>query len=190
MTLMSSRAVVNFLATGFARLISGQGTNSRTKSGSLYRTALHALILPWLAFASSAAWAAVLPTATTLTISSTSVLYKTPITLTASVKTSGVPVTSGFVLFCDASATVCENNSALATVQLTSATATATLKLGSGPLGVHSYKAVFRPNNLYSGSSSNTVSYSVTGTYASTTSIASAGSVSNYSLTGTVAGNW
>ena len=72
------------------------------------------------------------------------------------------------MLFCDATATVCENNSALGLVQLTAPTSsnpnsTATLKLGSGPLGIHSYKAVYQANNLYSTSTSNTVSYTVQG---------------------------
>ncbi len=63
-------------------------------------------------------------TATTLAISPTSpslVPYKTPIILTATVTTTdGSPVSAGFVLFCDATATFCENNSALGRVQLTS----------------------------------------------------------------------
>src|SRR5258705_5675844 len=86
-------------------------------------------------------------TTTTLAISSTSVPYKTPITLTATVTVGGSPVSSGLVLFCDATAPYCENNSALlAQVQLTSATATAVVKIGSGPLSLHSYKAVYRAN--------------------------------------------
>src|SRR5450756_777302 len=99
------------------------------------------------------------PTTTTLAISSTSVPYKTPIALTATVTTAGSPVTSGLVLFCDATAPVCENNSALGMAQLTYPNATATLRLGSGPLGVHSYKAVYRANKVYGASASNTVSY-------------------------------
>src|SRR6476620_255591 len=79
-------------------------------------------------------------TSTALSISSTSVPYKTPITLTATVTANGSPVTSGLVLFCDAAATHCENNSSLlAMVQLTSSSATAVVKIGSGPQGVHSY---------------------------------------------------
>jgi hypothetical protein len=136
----------------------------------------------------AAAFAAPAPTATTLAISATSVPYKTPITLTATVTSSGVPVTTGIVLFCEATAVFCENNSALGVAQLTFPGATASVKLGSGPIGNHSYKAVFRPNNTYASSLSNTVTYSVTGTYLSTISLTSAGSVGNYSLTGTVDG--
>jgi hypothetical protein len=131
---------------------------------------------------------AALPTTTTLVISSTSVPYKTPITLTATVKAAGLPVSSGLVLICDASATFCENNSALGIAQLTYPNATAVVKIGSGPIGVHSYKAVFRPTTTYGTSTSNTVSYSVTGTYASQTTLSAAGSPGSYTLTAGVAG--
>ncbi len=135
----------------------------------------------------SAAFAAQ-PTITRLAISATSVPYKTPITLTATVTSGGAPVTTGLVLFCDATATFCENNSALGIAQLTFPGAIASVKLGSGPIGNHSYKAVYRPNNSYSASLSNTVTYSVTGTYNSSTSLTSSGTVGNYTLEGTVAG--
>lgn len=127
-------------------------------------------------------------TTTALSISATTVPYKTPIILTAKVTSGGSPVTSGLVLFCDSTAVYCENNSALATVQVTSPGATAVVKIGSGPLGVHSYKAVYRANNSYASSTSNTVSYTVQGTYSSVTTIASSGSVGNYTLATTVAG--
>ncbi len=126
-------------------------------------------------------------TSTVLTISSSTVAYKTPVILTASVTAGGSPVSSGLVLFCDASAPFCTSSSALGTVQLTS-NATAILKLGSGPLGTHSYKAVYRPNNFFGGSSSDTVSYSVQGTYASATSVAATGAVGAYTLTAAVIG--
>ena len=117
-----------------------------------------------------------------------SVPYKTPITLTATVTSGGSPVTAGIVLFCEATAIFCENNSALGVAQLTFPGATASVKLGSGPLGNHSYKAVFRANDTYASSLSNTVTYAVTGTYLSTISLTSSGSIGNYSLTGTVSG--
>src|ERR1700744_6008364 len=136
----------------------------------------------------SAAFAAPAATTTALTISATSVPYQTPIILTATVTSGGSPVTAGLVLFCEATATFCENNSALGIAQLTFPAATASVKVGSGPIGNHSYKAVFRANNLYASSESNTVTYSVTGTYGSSLTLTSAGSIGNYSLTGTVAG--
>jgi hypothetical protein len=128
------------------------------------------------------------PTTTTLAISATTVAYQTPITLTATVTAGNSPISAGLVLFCEATAKFCENNSALGIAQLTFPAATASVKIGSGPIGNHSYKAVFRANNIYAASESNTVSYAVMGTYASTLTLASTGTVGNYSLTGTVAG--
>jgi len=136
----------------------------------------------------SAAFAAPAATKTTLTISATSVSYQTPIVLTATVTSGGSPVTAGLVLFCEATATFCENNSALGIAQLTFPGATASLKIGSGPIGNHSYKAVFRANKTYASSLSNTVTYAVTGTYLSTTSLTSTGTVGNYTLAGTIDG--
>ncbi len=136
----------------------------------------------------SAAFATPQPTTTKLTISATSVPYKTPVTLTATVTSGGSAVTAGLVLFCEATATYCENNSALGIAQLTFPGATASVKLGSGPIGNHSYKAVFRANSLYSASLSNTVTYAVTGTYNSSISLTSSGVVGNYTLTSAVTG--
>lgn len=146
------------------------------------------LILAMAMTLGSAAHAAPVSTITTLAISATSVPYKTPITLTATVTSGGVPVSSGLVLFCDATATYCENNSALGVAQLRYPNATAVVKLGSGPIGVHNYKAVYRANTAYATSTSNTVSYSVTGTYNSTTTLTSSGSPGNYALKGNIAG--
>src|SRR3984957_1233489 len=127
-------------------------------------------------------------TVTTLAISATAIAYQTPIILTATVTAGNSPITAGLVLFCEATAKYCENNSALGIAQLTFPAATASVKIGSGPVGNHSYKAVFRANNTYATSVSNTVTYAVTGTYASTLTLTSTGSIGNYSLTGTVAG--
>jgi hypothetical protein len=129
------------------------------------------------------------PTVTTLAISATSVPYQTPITLTATVTSGNSPVSAGLVLFCEATATYCENNSALGVAQLTFPGATASLKLGSGPLGNHSYKAVFRANSLYASSVSNVVTYAVSGTYSSTTGLTSSGTIGDYSLDATVVGS-
>src|SRR5215469_1601153 len=138
--------------------------------------------------AAAMAYAAPATTTTALSISSTTVPYRTPIILTATVTSGGSPVSTGLVMFCAESATNCETNSSLATVQLTSSTATAVVKIGSGPLGLHKYKAVYRANNLYASSTSNEVSYTVQGTYSSTTAIASSGTVGNYTLSSTVTG--
>src|SRR6201993_4321420 len=146
------------------------------------------VVLAMLTAMASAAFAAPAPPQTALGISATSVPYQTPIILTATVTSGGSPITAGIVLFCEATAAFCENNSALGVAQLTFPGATASVKLGSGPIGNHSYKAVFRANNKYATSTSNTVTYAVTGTYLSTTALTSTGSIGNYTLAGTVAG--
>ncbi len=128
------------------------------------------------------------PTSTSLAISSNTVVYQSPVILAATVTANGSPVTAGLVMFCDASASFCESNTALAMVQLTSPNAVAIVKLGSGPLGGHSYKAVYRANNLYSSSTSNTQSYTVVGTYGSLMGISSTGAAGSYTLQGTVTG--
>jgi len=92
------------------------------------------------------------------------------------------------VLFCEATAAFCENNSALGVAQLTFPGSTASVKIGSGPIGNHSYKAVFRANKNYASSTSNTVKYTVTGTYLSNISLTSTGSIGNYTLAGSVWG--
>jgi hypothetical protein len=151
----------------------------------------HALqfVLLFAAMFGSRAASAATPTATTLSISSNSVPYRTPIVLTATVTAAGSPVTTGFVLFCDASAPQCETNSPLlGMVPLTTANGTAVVKVGSGPQGIHSYKAVYRANNTYASSASNTVSYTVQGTYASNTALAKSGSIGNYTLAANVTG--
>jgi Bacterial Ig-like domain (group 3)/FG-GAP-like repeat len=162
-----------------------------------YKKAFGVLFLLALAHAAQAATPAV-ATTTTLLISSDSVPtqgpisvpYQTPIILTATVTATAnnAPVTAGLILFCEATAKYCENTSALGVAQLTFPGATAVVKIGSGPVGNHSYKAVFRANDTYATSSSNTVDYTVTGTYTSSTSLASTGVVGKYSLAGTVVG--
>ena len=187
MTFMSSRAI------GLV------GYSTRTAAAVRrynFRGVLCALLLLWVGMMAPAAWADASPTAIVLAISpapvppatDVTVPYKTPITLTATVTSGGNPVTSGLVLFCDANAVNCENNSALGLAQLTLG-GQATLKLGSGPMGVHKYKAVYRANNLYLSVVSDPVSYTVAGTYPSTTTVASTGPVANYTVTATVAGS-
>src|SRR5436190_5575484 len=146
------------------------------------------LVLAVVTAIASAAFAAPASTQIALAISATSVPYQTPIILTATVTAGGSPITAGMVLFCEATAQFCENNSALGLAQLTSPGSTASVKIGSGPIGNHSYKAVFRANKNYATSTSNTVTYSVTGTYLSNISLTSTGSIGNYSLTGSVGG--
>ena len=136
----------------------------------------------------AAAHATQAPTSTALVISSNTIQYKSPVILQATVTSNGTPVTTGLVLFCEATAKYCENNSALATIQLSSPDAIAYAKLGSGPLGSHSYKAVYRANNSYASSTSNTVSYTVEGTTGSTMAISSNGTPGSYTLQADVTG--
>ena len=141
-----------------------------------------------LTLITSVAHASQAPTSTTLAISGNTVLYKSPVILAATVTSGGTPVSAGLVMFCDATATFCESNTALAMVQLNATTGVAIVKLGSGPLGAHSYKAVYRANNLYTSSTSNTQTYTVVGTYGSTVGISSAGAPGSYTLQGNVTG--
>src|SRR5882757_5001638 len=141
-------------------------------------------VLSMLTAIASAAFAAQAPTQIVLAISATSVPYQTPIILTATVTSGSSPITAGTVLFCEATAPFCENNSALGVAQLTFPGATASVKIGSGPIGNHSYKAIFRANKNYAASTSNTVTYAVKGTYLSTISLTSTGSIGSYTLAG------
>lgn len=112
------------------------------------------------------------------------------VSLTATVTSGSTKVTVGQVNFCDGSVTYCTDIHLLGTAQLTSA-GTATIKFHPG-LGDHSYKAVFAgtPNGSipYAGSTSNTVTFTVTGISPTTTTITSSGSAGNYTLTAEVTG--
>ena len=82
------------------------------------------------------------PTQTTLNLSSSSVLVGTTLTLTANVTASGVPVSPGLVLFCNADAPKCVDAAVLGQVQLTNrGVASIPLRLG---IGTYNIKAVFR----------------------------------------------
>ncbi len=104
-------------------------------------------------------------------------------TLTATVTANGAPVTKGTVNFCDSTATYCTDSHLLGPAQITSS-GTAVLRLVPS-IGGHSYKAVFVGTSAYSTSSSSTSTLGVSGTYPTTTTLASSGSKGNYTLTGT-----
>jgi hypothetical protein len=133
------------------------------------------------------------PEATTTALSVTSggssvttVTSGSVVTLIASVNSTAGAVTHGQVNFCDATTTYCTDVHLLGTSQLTSA-GVATLKFIPG-IGNHSYKAVFVGTNVNLPSSSSASQLSVTGTFSSTTTIASSGSAGNYTLMSTVSG--
>lgn len=128
---------------------------------------------------------------TGLTVSSggsavSSVAAGSVVTLTATVTAGTLPVTTGQVRFCDAAASYCTDVHLLGTAQLTSA-GTAVVRFVPG-IGVHSYKAVFVGTANDVGSASAVSALTVTGTFATTTTIAQSGAVGNYTLTAMVSG--
>jgi Bacterial Ig-like domain (group 3)/FG-GAP-like repeat/FG-GAP repeat/Beta-propeller repeat/NHL repeat len=130
-------------------------------------------------------------TTTTLAITAggttvTTVASGTAVTLIATVTTGDTPVNPGRVIFCDATATRCEDSAVLGTAQLTSA-GKATLKFVPG-IGSHSYKAVFAGTTGNTTSTSSAQALTVTGLYSTKTALAETGEPGNYTLTGTVVG--
>jgi Bacterial Ig-like domain (group 3)/FG-GAP-like repeat len=124
-------------------------------------------------------------TTTQLSLSASSIPSGSVLTLTASVS-NGSPVKTGLVTFCDATASYCEDAALIGISQLTSA-GTAVLRMVPGN-GNHSYKAMFNRTVSNAASTSSIQSVTVTGTNATTTTIASSGSAGNYTLAGTVVG--
>jgi sugar lactone lactonase YvrE len=130
-------------------------------------------------------------TTTTLAISAPgntvgTVASGTAVTLTAAVTVNGDFVSPGLVIFCDATATHCDNSALLGTAQLTTA-GTATLRFIPG-IGVHSYNAIFAGTGSFATSASTAQPLTVTGVYPTTTTIQSSGNAGDYTLTATVAG--
>ena len=130
---------------------------------------------------------AILPTTTTLNVSSNNVAVGTVVVFTATVTDqNSAAVTSGQVKFCDATATYCEDAALLGTAQLTSAgTAVVNLRLG---LGSHSVKAVFGGTSVDGSSVSTAQTVTVSGQLPSAAALAVNGGVGNYTLTATVTG--
>jgi hypothetical protein len=132
--------------------------------------------------------AATTATTISLSLSASSVVMGTPVTLTATALAGATPVTSGQVLFCDASATNCNGPGLFGSAQLTSGgTASLNMKFGAG---AYSIAASFTGANSDQPSVSAAQALTVTGNagYASTTTIAASGSTGNYTLTSTVTG--
>ena len=79
-------------------------------------------------------------TTTALTVSAATVAYEKPTALTANVTLStGTPVSTGQVFFCDAAAAHCSLNINLGVAQL-NAQGNAVLRLSPGTIGSHSYR--------------------------------------------------
>ncbi len=112
------------------------------------------------------------------------------VTLTANIASTSV--STGSVVFCNASAAHCEDAAILGTataVKVSSTQLSATIQLRLG-VGTHSINAVFLPtlSNLGSMSVAQTITVTSSPIYSSTTTLASNGSAGNYALSGTVTG--
>lgn len=136
---------------------------------------------------------AVVPIAVTLATTSagtpvSSVSSGTAVTLVATITTSSGTAYPGQVMFCDATATFCQN-AALGVVQVVDSggTATAAIKFVPGP-GAHSYKAVFLGTRSYPQTSSSPQSLTVTAAASTTTALTSTGSPGSYSLNARISG--
>ena len=128
--------------------------------------------------------------ATTLTVSSNSVTKGTIVTLTATVKDNGQPVTQGIVTFCKAAASVCDGVAVLGTAHL-NAGGTATIKLALA-VGANSIKAVFGGTDEVKTSSSTaqTVTVTVPSSIATATKLTLSGTAGTYTLTAALTGNF
>jgi hypothetical protein len=134
-------------------------------------SAIWLLVLAIILIAQVPMWAAGNPTITQLSVSpGNAVSPGTVMTLTATVTSSGSPLTSGLVKFCDVQTAIyCEDSALLGSVWLTrGGTATLKMALSYGPHNLH---AVFQGTASYSGSSSTTQSLAIQGVSPSTTSI-------------------
>ncbi len=145
--------------------------------------------------AATALWGKPSSTSTTLAITSdgarvTRIASGAAVILTATVTAGAVPLSAGQVDFCDISAPACTDIHLVGSALLTS-NGTASFKFIPGP-GQQSYKAVLVQNAIGLSSSSPasklTVSAPPPVTAPTTTSIASSGSIGDYSLTATVVG--
>jgi len=153
-----------------------------------FRRVISRLLLTAACSVATAAQAAPLPTATTLTLSSSSVAWSATspaeVILTASVAGSPAP-SVGAVTFCNASAALCEDTAILGTAQLVGGNASLRI---IPAIGVHTYKAVFNGTATAAGSTSPSQTLTVTGLYPTTTALAATGNPSGYDLTATVVG--
>jgi hypothetical protein len=164
--------------------VRGDTTRRARPMGSFFKKASFGLALP---FALLSLIAAQVPTTTTLTVSPGDyVAAGTIVKLTATVTDTGA-VTRGLVNFCNAAYTVCVPGDGLyGSAQLTSA-GTAVFR-GSFPYGVDNIVAVFQGTVYDARSSSwtNTLTVEPSPIYASSTTLADAGSAGNYTLSGTI----
>ena len=125
-----------------------------------------ALLIMSVLFLSTAALATS-RTSTTLVVSPASTTAGSVVTLIATVTSGGAPLTSGQVVFCNSTASFCEDSAVLGTVWVTKS-GTATLRRTFAP-GTTDVKAVFQATTTYATSSA-TQSVVVTGRQTTATS--------------------
>jgi Bacterial Ig-like domain (group 3)/FG-GAP-like repeat len=132
-----------------------------------------------------------LPTTTTLKLSSPSVAWHAPVTLTASVTltVSGASVTTGSITFCvvTVSPHPCEGTAVVGSAQLNKLAHIATFTFIPA-IGSHTYTATFSATNAAATSTSTPQTLTVTGLYPTMTAIAATGNPDGYDLTATVVG--
>ena len=140
--------------------------------------------------AATAGWAQTpAPTTTTLSVTPNSVAPDTAVTLTATVTSTTLGTITGQMLFCNASATYCEDAAILGSAwMITSGTnlGTATIHKTFGP-GTYNVQAVFKGTNSYATSTSAAATLTVSsGPLPTTTTIGATGTSGNYALNATV----
>jgi Bacterial Ig-like domain (group 3)/FG-GAP-like repeat/FG-GAP repeat len=131
------------------------------------------------------------PTTTTLAVklagnTVTTAAAGSVVTLLATVTLAGSPVTPGQVNFCDATANDCLGIHLLGSAQLITG-GTASMSFVPG-IGIHSYQAVFLADTGGAGSQSSAQPLKITGSYLTTTTITSSGTLGNYTLTAAILG--
>ena len=125
---------------------------------------------------------------TTLSLSSNSVAPDTAVTLTASVSSSTSGTIRGQVLFCNASAALCEGPAILGSAWVItsgSAAGTASIHRTFGP-GSYSIQAVYQGTNIYAASMSTAATLTVSGSLPTTTTVSASSTSGTYTLTGDI----
>jgi len=170
-------------------------TEAFRKASASLRRSRWMVFLGVLAFlaggAAETARASGVATSTALAISSggtpvVTVSAGSTVTLTATVTAGSFGVMPGLVLFCDASATYCEDIHIVGRAQLTGS-GVAVFKFRPS-IGSHTYKAVFVGTDSYLTSTSSAMSLVVAGHNPSSTTFSTTGGLGSYNATATVTG--
>jgi hypothetical protein len=161
--------------------------NHRAPSACRRSLSLRLLLPALLTFAlPHAAEAAVVPTTTTLVLSSPTVASPAAVTLTASVAGGGAPLTAGTITFCDTTTgQECQNSYIVGTAQINGTNAVFKF---IPAIGVHTYVATFNATATAATSTSTVQTLTVTGHNPTSTTLVATGNPSGYGLTATVVG--